>query len=243
MDEELVQGAYKAEYENMKLKWEQIRETAQLGIAVEIIDHEFNQLYAKINSSINRLNSENLFNDSDEFEYLTKNFKQLENKYELLSPLYRISGASIKDISGKQIFDYLTKFFENPIKDHSIDFFSTENFSNRVISVKEPVIHTVFINIVNNAIYWLRNSSQKTIKLDYLEDTNEFLILNSGQRIEEHRLGKIFQLFYSNRPNGRGIGLYLAKQSLTESGFDIYATNDKSYNTLKGACFVIKLNL
>ena len=64
--------------------------------------------------------------------------------------------------------------------------------------------------------------------------------MNSGQRIEEHRLEKIFQLFYSNRPNGRGIGLYLSKQSLNESYFDIYATNDKKYNLLNGACFVIK---
>ena len=88
----------------------------------------------------------------------------------------------------------------------------------------------------------MRNSTYKIIKLDYFESTNEFLIINSGQKIEEHRLEKIFQLFYSNRPNGRGIGLYLAKQILMESGFDIYATNDKSYNTLKGACFVIKLN-
>ncbi|MDR0332432.1 MAG: ATP-binding protein [Dysgonamonadaceae bacterium] len=242
LDEELIQGAYKAEYENMKYQWEQIRETAQLGIAVEIIDHEFNQLYAKINQSINRLNSENLFESSEEFEYLTKNFKQLENKYELLSPLYRISGATVKDISGEQIYDYLNKFFENPIKDYVIELTPTESFLNHIISIKEPVLHTVFINIINNAIYWLRNSIQRIIKLDYFEDTNEFLILNSGQRIEEHRLEKIFQLFYSNRPNGRGIGLYLTKQSLNESGFDIYATNDKSYNTLEGACFVIKLN-
>ena len=52
IDEELVQGAYKTEYETIKYKWEQTRETAQLGVAVEIIDHEFNQLYAKINSSL-----------------------------------------------------------------------------------------------------------------------------------------------------------------------------------------------
>ena len=135
----------------------------------------------------------------------------------------------------------MKKFFENPIKDCQIEFTATEEFLDHIINIKEPVVHTVFINIVNNAIYWLRNSTQKVIKLDYIASTNEFLIINSGQRIEEHRLEKIFQLFYSNRPNGRGIGLYLAKQILTESGFDIYATNDKSYNILKGACFVIKL--
>lgn len=241
VDEELVQGAYRAEYENMKFQWEQIRDTAQLGIAVEIIDHEFNQLYAKINNSINNLEQESLFKDSDEFKYLVKNFKQLENKYELLSPLYRISGASLKTVSGKQIYGYLQKFFENPIRDYSIKLIATTQFLDHVINIKEPVIHTVYINIVNNAIYWLRNSINKIIKLDYFEDTNEFLIVNSGQRIEEHRLEKIFQLFYSNRPNGRGIGLYLAKQILLESGFDIYATNDKAYNTFNGACFVIKL--
>jgi len=78
------------------------------------------------------------------------------------------------------------------------------------------------------------------IRFDYIEETKEILIINSGRKIEEHRLNKIFDLFYSNRPNGRGIGLYLAKQSLNENYFDIYATNKQEYNSLGGACFVIK---
>lgn len=238
-DEEQTQGAYKAEYDAIKYQWEQTRETAQLGIAVEIIDHEFNQLYAKINNSISKLSNDILFADVNEFSYLNKNFKQLEDKYQLLSPLYRISGALKKEISGKKISDYLSTFFENKIKDYSIELIPTDNFLSHVISIKEPIIHTVYINIINNAIYWLRNSNNKIIKLDYFSETDEIVITNSGQRIEDHRLNKIFDLFYSNRPNGRGIGLYLTKQSLKESGFDIYATNDKTYNTLKGACFVI----
>jgi signal transduction histidine kinase len=242
LDEELIQGAYKAEYENIKFQWEQIRETAQLGIAVEIIDHEFNHLYSAINQLLKKMKSENIFADSEEFDYLAQNFKQLENKYELLSPLYRISGALPKDILGSQIFSYMNKFFENPIKTYFIEFSATKRFLEYSINIKEPVIYTVFINIINNAVYWLRNSTKKIITLDYLNETNEILIINSGIRIEEHRLGKIFQLFYSNRPNGRGIGLYLVKQSLNESGYDIYATNDKTYNSLNGACFVITLN-
>ena len=108
------------------------------------------------------------------------------------------------------------------------------------IEIKEPVIHTVFINIVNNAVYWLRNVESKKITFDYLPDTQEILIINSGLPIENHRIEKIFDLFYSNRPNGRGIGLYLSKQSLNENYFDIYATNEYPYNKLNGACFVIK---
>lgn len=240
IDEELVQGAYKAEYDTIKYQWEQTRETAQLGVAVEIIDHEFNQLYAKINHSIDKLSNDNLFTDVEQFKFLKQNFKQLEDKYDLLSPLYRISGVVSKDIKCSSIFDYLKKFFASKISSNNVTFELTASLKNHIINIKEPVIHTVFINIVNNAFYWIRNSNTKHIKFDYFEETNEILIINSGQKIEEHRLEKIFGLFYSNRPNGRGIGLYLSKQSLNECYFDIYATNEKKYNSLNGACFVIK---
>lgn len=240
IDEELVQGAYKAEYETIKYKWDQTRETAQLGVAVEIIDHEFNQLYAKINESLKKLSSDNLFTDEKQFQFLTQSFKQLEDKYELLSPLYRVAGVVPKDISGENIYNYLLRFFDRRIEDYNIELESTPRFNKHILNIKEPVIHTVYINIINNAIYWMRNVEHRKILLDYKEETNEIIICNSGLKIEEHRLKKIFDIFYSNRPNGRGIGLYLSKQSLNESNLDIYATNRKEYNLLNGACFVIK---
>lgn len=223
----------------MKYQWEQTRDTAQLGIAVEIIDHEFNQLYAKINNQLGVLKSNDVVKSIKEFSFLEKNFKQLEDKYALLSPLYRISGALIKNISCNVVYEYLLEFFENQISDYNIKFDVTDSFKRHFITIKEPVIHTVFINIINNAIYWMRNKEQRIIKLEYLADTQEIIIANSGEKIPDYRIDKIFELFYSQRPNGRGIGLYLSKQSLNEAGLDIYATNDKKYNSLNGACFVI----
>ncbi|WP_341900570.1 ATP-binding protein [Fluviicola taffensis] len=239
IDEEQVQGAYKVQYDQMKYQWEQTRDTAQLGIAVEIIDHEFNQLYAKINNQLEVLSNNTSVKSIKEFSFLEKNFKQLEDKYALLSPLYRISGALAKEISGGEIYKYLKEFFENQISEYNIDFDVSNQFKNHIIIIKEPVIHTVFINIINNAIYWMRNKEQRIIKLDYWEETKEIIIANSGEELPKYRLERIFELFYSQRPNGRGIGLYLSKQSLNEAGLDLYATNDKKYNSLNGACFVI----
>jgi signal transduction histidine kinase len=164
----------------------------------------------------------------------------LEEKYDLLSPLYKISGVLVEKIQCSILFDYLKKFFTNKLIIGEVDFCATEPFLSHIITIKEPVIYTVLINIINNALYWIRNSSEKKIKLDYWPDSDEILILNSGLKIENHRLSKIFELFYSTRPNGRGIGLYLAKESLNENYFDIYATNEEIYNQLEGACFVIK---
>ncbi|WP_294966511.1 ATP-binding protein [Sulfurimonas sp.] len=240
IDEELLQGAYKTEYDNIKRQWEQTKETAQLGIAVEIIDHEFNHLYATINTTFDKLTRVDTYENDVQLKYLKTYFKQLEDKYALLSPLYRISGVIPRNIQCKTIYEYLNNFFANKLENQEIEFTASEAFLNHYIEIKEPVIHTVFINVINNALYWLRNAKIKKLHLDYWSDTNEILIVNSGLKIEDHRLERIFELFYSNRPNGRGIGLFLAKESLNENYFDMYATNDKTYNHLKGACFVIK---
>ena len=237
IDEELLQGAYKEQYEKIKNQWELSRETSQLGIAVEIIDHEFNALYSKINELLTQI-SEN--DTSEEFAYLRKNFKTLEDKYALLSPLYRISGSVSKDIRCADLKAFLIDFFERRLASNGVKLISTKAFDEHVISIKEPVLYSVCINIVNNALYWLQNSERKIIELAYNSETEEIIIRNSGTPIQDNKLGKIFELFYSNRPNGRGLGLYLAKQSLAENYYDIYATNDYEYNTLNGACFVIK---
>lgn len=239
IDEEQVQGAYKAQYDQMKYQWEQTRDTAQLGIAVEIIDHEFSQLYAKINNQLNTLNNIDNISTVKEFGYLEKNFRQLEDKYALLSPLYRISGALAKDISCNVVYKYLLEFFENQIEEYRIKFEVSDSFKNHSIKIKEPVIRTIFINVVNNAIYWMRNKEERIIKLDYLVNSDEIIIANSGEKIPDYRLDKVFDLFYTQRPSGRGIGLYLSKQSLNEAGLDIYATNNRKLNSLNGACFVI----
>lgn len=236
IDEELLQGAYKEQYEQIKKLWEQTKETSQLGIAVEIIDHEFNVLYSKIHQTLELMSSKD---NSPEFLYLKKTFNTLEDKYSLLSPLYRISGSVFKDIKGFEIKRFLSEFFENKIKSKQIEFISSQEFDNHVICIKEPIIYSVMINIINNAIYWMKNSDKKKIELDYNISTSEIIIRNSGEMIPDRKLNKIFELFYSDRPNGRGLGLYLAKQSLNDCYYDIYATNDSSLNTLRGACFII----
>ena len=237
IDEELLQGAYKEQYEKIKNQWELSRETSQLGIAVEIIDHEFNAIYSKINELLNQIGKKDT---SEEFTYLRKNFKTLEDKYALLSPLYRISGSMNKDIRCADLKAFLMDFFERRLASTGVKLISTKAFDEHVISIKEPVLYSVCINIVNNALYWIQNSEQKIIELAYELETEEIIIRNSGTPIQDKKLDKIFELFYSNRPNGRGLGLYLAKQSLAENYYDIYATNDYCYNTLNGACFVIK---
>ncbi|MDD4353829.1 MAG: ATP-binding protein, partial [Candidatus Nanoarchaeia archaeon] len=243
VDEEILKGAYRTAYEEMKEQWELTNDMAQLGIAVEIIDHEFNVLYSVINNSVKELEPKiiDIPNVSKKFTYLKNAFQQLEDKYELLSPLYHASGILEKNITGASVFKYLKSFFQNSFEKEGIDPLASDKFLNCNFICKEPIVYAVFINLINNAIYWLRSKEDKKIVFDYFEETNEILVMNSGEKIKDFQLTKIFEIFYSKR-GGRGLGLYLAKQSLQKTSMDIYASNDENYNKLDGACFVIRIN-
>ena len=170
---------------------------------------------------------------------MVSTFEHLQNNYKFLTPLYRTTGRTRKNISGREIKEYIEAFFSERFHSDNIQLTSTKEFDNSVIYMYESILKPVFINIVNNAVYWLISTNKKRIHLAFEE--NSYLIMNSGQPIDEVYIKEdIFKLFFSRKPKGRGIGLYLAKTTLNSIGFDIVATNDMRYNKLNGACFIIR---
>jgi len=241
IDEDKLVGYFKIQYEEIKNLWQQTQELAQLGIAVEIIDHQFNALYSQLANIIG------MFKDSirqDEkskklYNILVSSFDHLQNNYKFLTPLYRTTGRTRKDISGLEIKEYVEAFYSERFQNENIKLTSTKEFDSSIIYTFESILKPVFINIVNNAVYWLTPAKNRKIHLAY--EDNMYLIMNSGQPIDEVYIKEdIFKLFFSRKPKGRGIGLYLAKTTLNSIGYNIEATNDEKYNRLNGACFIIK---
>jgi signal transduction histidine kinase len=241
VDEEALTGYYKIRYEEIEKQWRETKELAQMGIAVEIIDHQFNALYSQVAYAIAQIR-EHLSNDEKaqrNYKSLKTAFEHLEDKYKLMSPLYRTTGKVRKDIAGTEIKEYLLSFFNTQLNDKNISIGSSSEFDNFSVFTYESILLPAFVNVVHNAIYWLTPVENRKIFLDFTENS-KILILNNGVPIENFYLTEIFKLFYSKKPNGRGIGLFLAKQTLQSVGYDMYATNDLKYNKLNGACFVIE---
>ena len=241
VNEDILVGYYKLEYEKLKEKWEETQELAQLGIAVEIIDHQFNATYSRISNIISHFKN-SIKNDEESirlYNHLKNLFKHLENNYKLLTPLYRTTGRVRENITGREIKEYIMEFYNKELKEKQIKLSSSKDFDNASFFIYGSIIKPVFINVVNNSIFWLKSSKDKRIHFEYCD--NKMIIMNSGEQIEDIYVedGDIFQLFFSRKPNGRGIGLYLAKSTLNSVGFEIEATNDPKYNLLDGACFLI----
>ena len=128
----------------------------------------------------------------------------------------------------------------DPIKVSLASPYASDDFKNYTFFTFESVIYSTFINIINNALYWLIPVSERRIYIEYCTENEEILVMNNGEKIADNLLEDIFTLFFTRKSNGRGIGLYLARRNLNSIGLDIIASNDKEYNKLNGACFVIR---
>jgi K+-sensing histidine kinase KdpD len=220
-------------------KVDAMHELAQLGMAIEIIDHQFNVLYGEIADSLDYFNKTIKGNKDAEKKYmqLRNAFEHLESNHKLLTPLYRTMRRSKSEITGEQIKKYLEMFFKNKFEQENIVLTTDKSFDEYVFYTYESVIKPVFINIVNNAIYWLRSKENKKIHIS--SDNTQVFIMNNGEKIQPSNIEKIFDLFFTRKPGGRGIGLYLVKTNLRAIGYDIIATNETKVNKFNGACFVI----
>ena len=240
VDDDLLVGWYKEQNKKIEQKLEMTNELAQLGMSIEIIDHQFNVMYAHMKESIDHFKK--IASRNPEYEYyfnqLYTSYEHLANNHRLLVPLFRTRRRNRTTITGRVVTNYLKSFFKAIFDKNTISLTSDSSFDNFEFYTFESIIMPVFINIVNNAVYWLIPVENRRIHLSVKGD--QVLIMNNGERIDDRYLEDIFTLFYSRRRDGRGIGLYLARTNLRSEGLDIIATNDKDLNKLKGACFVIK---
>lgn len=57
------------------------------------------------------------------------------------------------------------------------------------------MVYSTFINIINNALYWLIPVSERRIYIEYCTENEEILVMNNGEKIADNLLEDIFTLF------------------------------------------------
>jgi signal transduction histidine kinase len=243
VDDDYLRGWYKEQSEKLEARLEDYEELAQLGISIEIIDHQFNVMYSQMKDAVDEIErySGKFGELKPSLAQLKSAFQHLEGNYKLLTPLYRTSRRTRSIIKGAEIEDYIRQFFRNEFATNDIHFEVNDEFREYEFFTYDSIIKPVFLNIINNANYWLIPAKDRRIKIECRGD--EIAVMNSGEKIDDSFLDDIFTLFFTRKKDGRGIGLYLAKKNLSAIGYEIYATNNKAYNKLNGACFVIKKNV
>lgn len=109
------------------------------------------------------------------------------------------------------------------------------------ISVKadKSALHHVFINIIDNAIQAMEDGGSLTIEWHVQQEPHEVVIkfTDTGPGIPADEINQIFQIFYTTKKSGSGLGLHICQSIIKCYGGSIEV--DSIFG--QGATFIIKL--
>lgn len=217
-------AALENESESLRDQLNTYVELAQVGMALGIVQHEFTNTVRGIRNALRKLKPwaagtpalKGVERD------LRTGFDHLDTYLNLFTPMSRRLNRDQVELSGEEVRKYLDEVFGDRLRRHHVELRATEQFDTKVVTGFSSTFLPSFVNLVDNAIYWVQtgiSSDRRWIQLDADEDG--FLISNSGPGIDARIADRIFDFGQTTKPGGRGMGLYLSREALRKEGFDL----------------------
>jgi len=214
---------------------------AILGKLAGQIAHELRTPLSILHNSVYLLRKEG----SENRELFEKRLELLEGKIKLCSNILesmlsysRIKAEIAQTISLKDCLNEVTRDIEIPpgIKIN----ISFENEDMLVVFMDYYQLYSVLRNLTLNSVQAMGDEGELEIRA-FLSDDNKKVtirICDTGLGIIEGARNKIFNLFYSSKITGTGLGLPISKSIIEANNGSLYLSNTGP----KGSCFVIILN-
>ena len=205
-------------------------ELSQMGLAVGIIQHEFNSSVKSIQTQLRSLKAWADINQGLQgiYDHIKLNFDHLNGYLRLFAPLNRRVNPIEVEMTGKDIFNFIQDIFLERISEgrHKISIIPTKKFNQKKVLGYPSTFYPVFVNLVDNAIFWLKDQPlPRVIQLD--ADESGFFVSNNGPEIDFREQELIFEPGFTKKPNGTGLGLYISKEVLKKIGYDISVDTPK----------------
>lgn len=132
--------------------------------------------------------------------------------------------------------DFIYNLFQLEFKQRNIDF--SYNFEKNVyFNFDYDKIKQVMINLIQNSIDAIGSDGKIEIEYFKINDVHQIKIKDSGKGISEEIRNKIFNLYFTTKSNGNGLGLAIVYKIIMEHSGKIYFESFAG----KGTTFVIEL--
>lgn len=217
-----LMAALESEYEHLKEQHDSNIELVQLGMALGVVHHEFNNNIFTIRRGIKELQPWAIKNQKllPIYEKIKLGFEHLEGYLRVFTPLSRRLARKRTIITGRAISQFLTDVFFEKVNKENIKIEFSENFLAFSVEGFTSTIYPAFVNLLDNSIYWLSKSTgERKIILD--ADNRGFIIKDTGPGIPTIDSENVFDFGFTRRIGGQGMGLYVVRQTLERDNFEI----------------------
>ena len=199
-------------------------ELVQLGMALAVVDHEFRSTVDSIRKDVRQVGSWAKKNPQlvDLYEALRRDFDHLDSYLSLLTPMQRRLRRTKTTIKGRDISRYLDQLFYERLRTLGVEIRPNREFQAFTLEGFTSTFYPVFINLVDNSLYWIEQSEPSQghyIELNTRGDT--LIYRDSGPGIAGDIAEQVFDFGFTTKPGGSGLGLAIASQVLERAGWNI----------------------
>ena len=212
--------ALEEELDELKTRRDADLELAQIGMALNTISHEFDKTVGSLRDGLKRLKAWSDANPelSDLYDDIRISFDHLDEYLTLFTPLDRRLHRTRFDITGKEIHDFLSKLFQARLKRHNVVLTATKKFLKSSTSCYPSSLYPPFVNLMDNAIFWLQRNHDRPRRITLDADGGNLLVRDNGPGVSARDYKNIFAMNFSRKPGGRGMGLPISRETLSQVG-------------------------
>lgn len=214
---------------------------ASLGSGLELVYHEMAQPISGLKTT-----NASLILKKDKIEKQAKNdfaldIDSINDSTDALIELRQSLQPAIGRSRKKKFVPYQTflkvcSLFRSDLEKYQISVKADERMQDYEITDFEYAFWISFLNIVNNAVYWIKRF-EKPGEIRLNMKGKSFIVSNSGPLINESVINNIFEYGVTTRPekNATGLGLSFTRSILSNIKWEITAENRND-----GPAFIIK---
>ena len=158
-----------------------------------------------------------------------------------LDPLAAGRRAPRKPLKLKKTIEGTLDVFESQLETHKI-FAQVKGSDDFMFSAWEQDIYTIFTNLIDNSLYWIREKNVPTRKITIEIQTNGGVLncidyRDTGPGIEPSLIESevIFEPQFSTKPEGTGLGLAIAGEAANRNKLEL-----KVLESEEGAHFILQ---
>lgn len=145
---------------------------------------------------------------------------------------------NLQQISVPEFISHVAKLFESQAKAKGVRFSSTNN-CGMMLTLDRDQMTQALLNVLQNALDATPAGGSIGLSCFVKDDDVVFTVEDSGQGIPKDKLDKIFNLYYSTKPDGTGMGLAITQQVIDQHQGTVQVESEEG----KGSRFMLKLPL
>lgn len=241
--------SYEFEREKYDERIQKTENLAAVGLSVETASHDMmivlKNTLGQIQGIIGSLQKDGVVDRDSllkEMVSIEQNVKLVYTQMTDIRRLFPAARAKAEKVFFQPAFEKVEHIYRNAFQKNNITVEYQDTIHNYFLIVTEAVLLQVLVNLFDNALYWLTTVDRERKILIEADAKKDLIIFaDNGPGVKKESENYIFEAFYSEKgKDGRGLGLYIAKQLLERYSYEIRLIQNPKEKILQGANFCIE---